>query len=505
MAISVDDYQRLDATALAAAIRAGDFTAVEVLDTCTALIEQHNPTLNAVIHKCYDKARTQLEQLPVDAPFAGVPLLLKDLGHHLRGMPTTAGNTALRDLHPVSGQDSFFVDKLAAGGFVFPGKTNVPEFGLKGITEPLAFGPAHNPWDTRRSPGGSSGGSAAMVAAGVVPLASANDGGGSIRIPASYCGLVGLKPSRGLVSNGPHYADLWDGLNSDLVLSRSVRDTAGVLELVAGSMPGDPYGPAVTHCADATNLSAGQGGDAPRLRIALDTTPPFEAPVDRAAVHATESMARLLQDLGHRVEVARPEIASDQAIDAFSAIYMSAAAADYEEIRRAVGGRAARRGTEAETRFLVYLGNCLSGAQYVAARRQVNRLNRAFGDFYRDYDLYLTPTTAGVAPGLGSGAASVMDRISSAVIRSLHLGRWVIGSSLLQKTFRDAAALVPFTQLANLSGLPSISLPAFRDEAGGLPLGVMLTGPQGADHQLLRVASEVEAARPWVEYYPFMS
>lgn len=495
MALSPHEYQRLDATALAQLIRDGEVSAAEVLEISISLVEQHNPTLNAVIHKLYDSARGQLQDISAAAPFAGVPLLLKDLGHHLAGAPCTAGNRALRDHLPRSEQTSYFVARLAAGGFVFPGKTNVPEFGLKGTTEAVAFGPARNPWDTARTPGGSSGGSAAMVAAGVVPVATANDGGGSIRIPASYCGLVGLKPSRGVVSNGPHYADLWDGLNADLVVTRSVRDTAAVLDLVAGNMPGDPYmGPA---------LPAPRDTNAP-LRIALDTHPHIDAPVDASAIEACESMARLLQEQGHHVEVAKPDISSDQAIDTFSTVYMSAAAADFREVQQLVGKGAARRGTEADTRFLAYLGECISGGQYAAAKREINQLNREFGRLFQQYDLYLTPTTAGVAHPLGATATGGMNSAVSALIRSLRLGKWALGSKLLRDSFLEAVARVPYTELANLSGLPAINIPAFRDEDSGLPVGVMLTAALGDDALLLQVAYALESALPWLDHYPFM-
>lgn len=499
MALTAGEYQGLDATALAELVRCGDVSPSEVLETSITLIEQHNPSLNAVIHKLYDVARASLDDLPAAAPFAGVPLLLKDLGHHLAGAPHTRGNAALRDQRSMSLANSYFVDKLAAGGFVFPGKTNVPEFGLKGITEPQAFGPARNPWDVARTPGGSSGGSAAMVAAGAVPLATANDGGGSIRIPAAYCGLVGLKPSRGLVSNGPHYADLWDGLNADLVVSRSVRDTAAVLDLVAGNMPGDPYtAPLVVGGRDAAQTGAPQ-----RLRIALDTTPPIDVPVDDSAVVATQAMAKLLQDLGHEVEEASPGVSAEQAMGAFSPIYASAAAADYRTVQEEAGKRAARRGTEAETRFMAYLGECVTGAHYLQAKRMINSINRAFGGFFSNYDIYLTPTAAGIAHEIGAHTSSLAMSVLQLALEKLRLGKWAWNSGLLQDSFAEAAARVPFTQLANLSGLPSINLPAFRDESAGLPVGVMLTGAMGTDGLLLQLAGQVETARPWAGSYPF--
>lgn len=493
------EYSARDATGLAQLIRSGEVSATEVLDTCIALIEEHNPELNAVICPLYNEAKAALSAVPADSPFPGVPLLLKDLGHHLAGTPSFSGNAALRDVSPVSEQNSFIVDKLASGGFVFPGKTNVPEFGLLGTTEPKAFGPARNPWSKDRTPGGSSGGSAAMVAVGAVPLATANDGGGSIRIPASYCGLVGLKPSRGVISNGPHYADLWDGLNSDLVVSRSVRDTVAVLGLLAGNMPGDPYaGPTLDLAAATTPVSS-------PLRVAVATRPLIDVPVDDSAVEATWSMAKLLESFGHTVEEAAPDVSGDLTTDVFSKVYMSAAAADYRRVQQIAGKAAAKRGTEAETRFLAYLGTCLTGEEYHTARRDANTLNRGVADFFGRYDIFLTPTTAGIAHEIGATGPTPMQSRLSGLVSALGLGRKVLNSNLLHDTFREMAGRVPFTQLANICGLPAINLPAFRDALTGLPVGVMLTAPMGADVQLLQLAAQVEAECDWRHSYPFMS
>lgn len=499
MSLNRSQYSNCDATALAALIRSGQVSAAEVLDVAIGLIEETNPSLNAVIHILFDEARAQLAGLPEEAPFAGVPLLLKDLGHHLAGAPQTLGNAALRKVLPTSIQSSEFVDRLARAGCVFPGKTNVPEFGLQGTTEPEAFGPAHNPFDLTRTPGGSSGGSAAMVAAGAVPLATANDGGGSIRIPASYCGLVGLKPSRGLVSNGPHYADLWDGLNSDLVVSRSVRDTAAILHCVAGSTPGDPYASPVP--------PEGFGGICEKplqpLKIAFDTRPPVPVAVDESAVRATRQMAQLLAAQGHHVEEARPVLDSDLALDCFTAEYISAAAADYAAVELQVGKAAARRGTEPATRFLAYLGRCMSAQQFITAKRNINALNREMGQFYQRYDVYLTPTTAGIAHRLGAQKPPALVTGMGRLVQAVGMGKRLLGSSMLKESFLEAVARVPFTQLANLSGLPSLSVPGEPDSDTGMPVGVMLTGALGSDAVLLQLAAQIEELQPWSERYPF--
>lgn len=499
MSLSETEYRGLDAAALAGLVSGGQVSPAEVLEVAIASIDADNPSLNAVIHPLYDAARDSLAAIPPDAPFAGVPLLLKDLGHHLAGAPQTLGNAALRDVAPRSTHSSELVERLARAGCVFPGKTNVPEFGLLGTTEPLAFGPSRNPFDPTRTPGGSSGGSAAMVAAGAVPVATANDGGGSIRIPASYCSLVGHKPSRGLVSNGPHYAELWDGLNSDLVVSRSVRDTVGILACVAGPAPGDPYGAQCSAQAFEHLLERTPGS----LRIALDTRPPVPVPVDDSAVAAARQMAGVLAALGHEVEEARPAIDSDLALDGFSAIYLAAAAADYAMVQAVAGKSAARRGTEAPTRFLAYLGRCLSAGQLTTARRQINVLNREMGRFLGEYDVYLTPTTAGVAHLLGAQQPPALVTVGGRLIEWLGLGRHLVGSALLRENFLQAVERVPFTQLANLAGLPSVSVPGQPDAATGLPVGVMLTAAQGRDDVVLQLAAQVEQAQPWADRYPF--
>ena len=494
--MKLSEYQQYDALGLAELVRNREVSAEEVLEASIALTEQ-NSHLNAVVHNLYDKAREQVKQVPANGAFAGVPCLLKDLGHHLAGTPMALGNAAHRN--QISDRSSFMVERMAAAGMVFTGKTNVPEFGLKGISEPQAFGPARNPWDNQRSPGGSSGGSAAMVAAGAVPIATANDGGGSIRIPASYCGLVGLKPSRGMVSNGPQYADIWDGLNTDLVVSRTVRDSAAVLDTVAGNMPGDPYPAPAKHSGFLESLHQPLG----KLRIAMHTEPPFAASISPAAIAAVEETARLLADAGHRVEYAAPQLDADALIDTFTTLYLSQASTDYHMVEKAVGKSAAKAGTEAQTRFLAYLGDCIKSADYVAARRTMNTFNRTFGEFFENYDVILTPTVAGVAPLVGSGDPTQQDTLMAKIVPTLGLGKMLMKGNALRESMLQTASRVPYTQLANISGLPAISVPLCTDPETGLPIGSMLTASMGNDGILLQLAAQLEQQRPWQSAYPF--
>src|SRR5215211_2912785 len=295
----------LDATAQADLVRSGEVTARELAEAAIERIEALNGELNAVIHPLYEEA---LASEPAAGPFQGVPFLIKDLGCHLAGQPMHEGMSFLRDLNWVESEDTWLARRFREAGFVSLGKTNTPELGILPTSEPAAYGPSRNPWDTERSTGGSSGGSAAAVAAGMVPIAHANDGGGSIRIPASCCGLVGLKPSRGRVSLSPDFGDVMSGLVSELVVSRSVRDAAAVLEWVSDPPPGEPY----VAPARARSYEEEVGADPGRLRVGLLTNPPggqFEAHPE--CVAAAEETGRLLESLGHSVEESYPEALDD--------------------------------------------------------------------------------------------------------------------------------------------------------------------------------------------------
>src|SRR2546427_2545055 len=299
-----DELAVLDATAQAELVRQRKVSPRELVDAAVARIERLNPKLNAVVTQRFEKARAEAAAPDLPAgPFRGVPFLLKDLICHSAGDPYHAGMRLLRELGWIERYDTHLAARFRAAGFVFLGRTNVPELGPAPTTEPVAYGPTRNPWDTSRSPGGSSGGSAAAVAAGLVPVAHANDGGGSIRIPSSECGLVGLKPSRGRTSLGPDAGEGWGGLSVEHVVARSVRDTAAVLDAVAGYLPGDPY----TAPPPARPFRDEAGGPPGRLRVGLLV----KAPAGQAEVHpecatAARETARLLESLGHRVEGSFP-------------------------------------------------------------------------------------------------------------------------------------------------------------------------------------------------------
>lgn len=491
MALSRTEYRTLDATALAERIQSRSISAREALDAALTEIEEQNPRLNALTWRDPDRARRRADSMPLDQPFAGVPLLLKDTApHDLAGAPTTEGCAAYRGRWMTD--NAWFTRNLLNAGFVIPGRTNVPEFCLKATTEPRAFGPARNPWDPAFTTGGSSGGSAAAVASGMVPMATASDGGGSIRIPAAYCGLFGLKPSRGRISQGPRRGDIWDGLSSDHVLTRSVRDSAAALDVLAGPCPGDPYGirPPDDSFARLARQATGS------LRIAYSTTSPLGGEVHPDHVRATREAARLLADLGHEVEEREAPVDGHALAACYLMVYFGHMAAETTRIRQAYGTAAVSL-LEADTRALALLGETYSAGDYVRYRAQWNDFARAMGEFFGHYDLYLTPTTAQPPTRIGEQDAHWLDAIGSRALASLGLGRLARASGRVSRLAVDALARVPFTQLANFCGAPSMSVPMGWSEQNRLPCGVQFTGARGEEALLLQLATQLEHAAPW--------
>ncbi len=477
----MDDLASLDATAQAELVRSGQASPVELVDAAVDRIERLNPELNAVLHERFDQARAEAAGDLPDGPFRGVPFLLKDLDGTSAGDPYHAGTRFLRDHGYVAGHDTWLTARFRAAGLVVLGRTNTPELGLVPSTEPEAAGPTRNPWDTSRSAGGSSGGSAAAVAAGLVPLAHAGDGGGSIRIPASACGLVGLKPTRGRSSMGPDVGEAWGGLVTRLVVSRSVRDTATALDAVAGSAPGDPYfaPPPARPYVDEL------GTDPGRLRIGTTTV---ASGVDTApeCVAAVEATAALLESLGHEVEASAPKALAEDTTAPFITCFGVWTAADLAHLGDLVGEPVTADGVEPGTWAVAEMGRTVSGADYVRALEALHAIGRRFATWWADadeggdgFDLLLTPTIPELPPVLGQFGATA--------------------DNPLQGLFRSAA-IVPFTAPFNITGQPAISLPLHTAE--GLPVGVQLVAATGREDQLIAVASQLEAARPWAERRP---
>jgi amidase len=472
-----DDFASLDATAQADLVRTKQASPLELVDAAIARAERVNGELNAIIHPRYEQAREQAQRTLPDGAFTGVPMLFKDLLCAVEGEPHHEGMKFLKD----AGWRSRHTDNLALryleAGFVCIGRTNTPELGLVPTTEPLAYGATRNPWDTTRTTGGSSGGSAASVAAGVVPLAHANDGGGSIRIPASCCGLVGLKPSRGRSSLGPDFDQLSSLLTVELCVSRSVRDTAGVLDAVSGPFPGDP----VIAPAPIRPFVEEVGADPGRLRIGLLTTNPMDTgAVDAECVQAVESTASLLESLGHHVDHDFPKSLADPTlVREFSTLWASGLLYDFQYWEARVGRAITKDDVEPLTWSLAELARATTALQLLNAYHAANDFARATATWWEDHDLLLTPTLG--EPPVPLGTFHTPDEP-------------LLG-------FIKAGEFVPFTPEFNVTGQPAISLP-MHWSASNLPVGVQLVAAYGREDLLLRVASQLEAAQPWAERRP---
>ncbi len=492
------EYSRYDATGLADLIVRGEVSAKEVLEAALARAAEVDPRLAAICISMEAIAR-QRAQAALHGPFAGVPFLLKDIGQDYAGVPSTSGSRALR--HWVPQQHAEVVRRFLDAGLVVFGKTATPEFALRAETAPLIWErPTRNPWDLTRTPGGSSGGSAAAVAAGIVPAASASDGGGSIRIPASCCGLFGLRPSRGRVPSGPGQGEIWDGASSQHVLSRSVRDSARLLDAIAGPERGDPF-----TIAGPTQPFADVIGQPPRpLRIGYCTDSPLGTPVHAECVQAVLRTVKLLSGLGHSVEPAAPAYDGHALARSYISMYFGQTAASVAHARRLTGAR--DRAFELETRVLALLGRTLSASDYVAERLRWNDYARALGQFHRTYDLYLTPTTAQPPNRIGELATPPAQRVAASVVLALHAGRLLLKSGMVDQLVTTSLQRVPFTQLSNLTGTPSMSVPLHWAvaEPGGteLPFGVQFVARFGDEATLLQLAAQLEQAQPWAARRP---
>ena len=472
----MSDLAALDATAQAELVRTGEVTAVELVDAAIERIESANPSLNAVIHERFARARDEAPDAP-DGPFRGVPIVVKDLDGPLAGEPYHLGNRVLKEIGYTADHDSFLNAKLKAAGFVVVGKTNTPEFGLLPTTEPAAYGPTRNPWDTARSAGGSSGGSAASVASGMVPVGHGGDGGGSIRIPASMCGLVGLKPTRGRVSLGPDDGECWSGLVVRHVLTRSSRDSAAVLDVLAGPMPGDPY---ALPTPERSFRDAAVVDPAPlRVGVLADRAPGGLAIVAPECARAAGAVAALLDSLGHRVSPSSPAALDDlTALVSFTTIQATAVAHDVAALARTVGRVIGAADVEPLTWSLAERGRAITAAELVTALEAARDWSRRVATWWSagggDFDLLLTPTLAEPAPLLGD--------IDSLAPDPAHA---------LERVVPFGVFTAPF----NVTGQPAISVPAPVD--GPLPIGVQLVAAPGAESLLLQVATQIERARPW--------
>jgi amidase len=451
--------------------------AEELLDAALARMAAINPKINAVVVDLADQARSAIRAGLPEGPLRGVPCLIKDISTQMRGVPTRAGASLLRDSLPAAA-DSALVAAYRASGLVLFGKTNTPEFGLQPVTEPVLFGATRNPWSLDRSPGGSSGGSAAAVAAGIVPAAQASDGGGSIRIPASCCGLFGLKPSRGRVSMAPG-GEGWGGLSVLHAVTRSVRDSAVLLDIGSRPQPGDPN----LFAAPERPFAEEVGRDPGRLRIAFHRGALMTGQPRTEVSFAVDEAAKLCVDLGHEVE--ETELPFEFGLGSMAGgVLVATSIVSY------IDGEAERRGrpvqeheVEALTWRLYQQGKTHSAYDYARAVAIIHRLGRAVGEFFERYDALLT-STLGTPP--------------------LRIGELSSTSTSGEEYYRVFAAYMPNTQAFNHTGQPAMSVP-LAWTADGLPVGVQFATKIGGEALLLRLAGQLEAARPWADRRPALN
>lgn len=490
--MDLDEYLTSDATTLAGLVAAREVTAAELLTLARQRRDAVNPALNAVVARLDAPADERAADEELSGPFAGVPFLVKDIAQEYAGFPTTSGSRALA--HDVATEHALVTRRFLDAGLVVFGKTNTPEFGAKGVTESELFGAARNPWNLGHTPGGSSGGSGAAVAAGIVPAAGANDGGGSIRIPAACTGLVGLKTSRGLTPYGPQTGELMLGMVTQGVVSRTVRDSAALLDAIIGPDPAAAYD-AVRPAVPFAELVRRPVGT---LRVGYSCSSAITARPHREAVAAVEATAALLASLGHQVEEVAPPHDDEVLARDFLTIWFAQLYSQVADAKRRF--RSPNSHFEADTLAAAELGRAAGIGPLLAAVSNVGGHTRALAAFHETHDVLLTPTLA--QPPLPVGvltSSTALQRASRVVARS-RAGRLLAASGIMDEIIADNLSWVPYTQLANLTGRPAISVPLHWTEAG-LPLGVQLVGRLGADGLLLQVAAQLEQAQPWFHRY----
>lgn len=468
---------QFDATFQAELVHNKEVKPIELVDAAIDRIEQVNPAINAVITPMFDEARSAANAKLPDGPFSGVPFLLKDLLASYAGVRMASGSAFLRDFIPED--DSELVSRYKRAGLVILGKTNTPEYGIMPTTEPVFFGPTRNPWDTTRATGGSSGGSAAAVASGMVPFAHGNDGGGSIRIPASCCGLFGLKPTRARNPLGPNFGDMFSGLVAEHALTRSVRDSAALLDATSGPDLGDPYWAP----PPARPFINEVGADPGKLRIAFTATAPGSAPIHPDCVSAVNEAARLCSNLGHIVTEAAPKIDGEMLVPMFMTLWSAGCTWTIDSMALYTRQEAIAEKFEPATWALYQMGRQQTGSSYLLALQWLQRTSRDVAHFMQDYDVWLTPTLGEPPLPLGSFDSTPEDPMAG---------------------MRKAAQFVPFTPICNATGQPAMSMPLFWNDQG-LPIGTHFVGRFGDEATLFRLAAQLEEAQPWASRRPPVS
>lgn len=483
-------YLTLDATALSELIKKKEVTPKELLDVSFSQLENVNKTLNAVPHTRTEKAYEEASNVSGQAPFQGVPTLLKDTGQALKGERLTNGSRLLKDVR--SEQDSHFATKLRDAGFLIMGHSSTPEFALKNITEPVIHGPTRNPWNTDHSPGGSSGGASAMIASGVVPVAGASDGGGSIRIPASFTSLFGLKPTRGRTPVGPGVGRQWQGASIDFVLSRSVRDSAALLDILQVNQPEAAFqAPLYPHLYKETmNESVNKP-----LKIAFTTKSPVDTPVSNDAKLAVEKLVKWLESEGHTVLEKENGVDGIQLMRDYFLMNSGEMSTVIGGMEQAFGRELTADDMEIETWLLNQAGRSVSAAEFSASLASWDVAAAHMAELHETYDFYITPATAFPAPKIGELTFSEEEQAK--LKERMQKAKDSEKQAIIWDMFLPSLTCTPFTQLANLTGQPAMSLPIHLTE-DGLPLGVQVLANKGMEHRLLQLANKVEQSDLWI-------
>lgn len=489
-----DEYRQYDALGLAELVRNKEVQPRELLALAMARADVVDPKLNAFVRRLDQRALARIEQ-PFDTqqPFAGVPFVTKDLFQEIAGVPYGAGCAPLA--HIAAPATSDVVTRWEKAGLVIFGTSKTPEFGARNVSEPKAFGPARNPWDVSRTPGGSSGGSAALVSAGVVPVAGGNDGGGSIRIPAAACGLFGLKAGRGRISTGPLMAEGMFGAAVQGVLSRSVRDTAAMLDVLQGPHDHAPYWMAAPETSYLSTLNQRPG----KLRIGFCSESPVGEPVDPQAEASMQDAVKLLQDLGHEV-IPTGQPADGKAVSQDFLLTWFCMMAQIASLLKTEFGISLNQ-LEPDTQAMVAVGRSVSAVELLNCLSRWNDHNLKLTEYFQQYDLWLSPVLNGPARRIGELDTPRSLQITSQVLASLGLSGIVRRTPQFESSVLKNLAWTPYTQLGNLTGRPAMSVPLYWTP-DGLPMGVQFLAPLNGERRLLQLAAQLEEARPWFNKLP---
>jgi amidase len=486
------EYDDLDAVALADLVRRKEVSPEELLEAAIERVEVRNPHVNAVVCAMFDRARQRADRLP-DGPLRGVPFLVKDLKLQIAGTPTS--NSCKLQLRRIATRSSVLAERYEAAGMQILGKTSTPEFGIMGITEPDVRGPCRNPWHLGHTPGGSSGGSAAAVAARIVPAAHGGDGGGSIRIPASACGLFGLKPTRGRVTMAPFAGEAWGGFVQEHVLARSVRDSALLLDVADAPTPGEPYSapPKARPWLEEVGASPG------RLRIAFTRSPLYAGQTHPDCAAALDDAIQLLAALGHHVTEARPPFPQKDMVRAYF-LTVATGVARFVETAAEEAGKLPEPGDfEAATWLLALIGWKTTAPELLAAQQLMHRTSRDVAAFFERHDLMLTPTLARPPAKIGELNTSKLELAQISLLKRMPISALL--DVALDKMGSGKLSYTPNTQLFNQTGQPAMSVPLHWN-GDGMPIGVQLAARFGDEATLFRVGAQLEAARPWASRKP---